>query len=477
LRKCHYLCRIFIYSVHINKLDDFIDADDSVQSAIDKVRKYLSDKGIINPNIFPAAALPALDIRMFQANSDIDPVLIRRIKNKVLDLNEIEKLHLDNYAPLTPSVRGEVTVELAKAKETGDTYSEALMHTGIIPIELAIRMYVQKYAKTAKVKNIVDTFAKKLESAKSFENTKQEIATNQDRQKEILTNIDSIKEKQKSGEEGKKFKAKVDAINYDKEISDVANSIIKQAQKKVSAQLSNTNAKLSRKDAESICAVFAKFAENLQAEIQVLLEDAVTKNVQKNAEDLLTEYKNKIAALSSELSVDGVTVNPFEMMDGDIESINNIEKLLNSVTQTESERVVVGSHKVYKETFGVRRWFNKTFGTGFNVNYDLVNDYDYVTKEYVDGSELAIKFFAPIQKQLFDYGDGAVKYAKDQVKLIKLAFNKKFDELDAVLARKLEELEVCASDKESVEAIIKKTEERLDWLQKIQRKASDILEI
>lgn len=456
----------------VNKLDDFIDADDSVQSAIDKVRKYLSDKGIINPNIFPSAALPALDIRMFQANSDIDPVLIRRIKNKVLDLNEIEKLHLDNYAPLTPSVIGEVTAELAKAKETGDAYSEALIHTGIIPIELAIRTYVQKYAKTAKVKNIVDTFAKKLESAKSFENTKREIATNQDRQKEILSNIDSIKSKLKSGAECKKFKAKVDAINYDKEIFDVANAIIKEAQKKVSAQSSSNSSKLSRKDAESICAVFAKFAEQLQAEIQVNLENAVNEHVQKNAEGLLNEYKNKIADLSGEISVSGVTFDPFEIMDGDIGNVD-VENLLASVTKT--EQVIVKEENIYKETFGIRRWFNKIFHTNFNVEYDI--ERDYAEQEYINASELAQKFFAPIQKQLFDNCDRAVKYAKEQVKLIKLAFNKKFDELDDVLGHKLEELELCASDNKSVEAIIKKTKERLDWLEKIQNKAADILEI
>ena len=461
----------------VNKLDDFRAGEDSVTSAIEKVKKYLADKGIVNANIFPAAALPALNIRSMLRDENMDEDLRDETELKVRKINRNEMLHLDNYAPLTPSVRGEVTAELCKAKDDGDAYAEALIHTGIIPIELAIRMYVQKYAKTAKVKNIVDTFAKKLESAKSFENTKQEIVANQDRQKEILANIDSIKAKLKSGEEGKKFKAKVDAINYDKEISDVANTIIKEAQKKVSAQSSNNNSKLTRKDAQSICAVFAKFAEQLQAEIQIKLEDAVTEHVRKNAEDLLTQYKNKIANLSGELSVGGVAVNPFEMMDGDIEIINNVEKLLNSIAKTESERVKVGSHKEYKETFGFRRWLNNKLGTSFNVDYDIVDDYDYVTNEYVNGSELAQKFFAPIQKHLFDYGDGAVKYAKEQVKLIKLAFNKKFAELDAVLARKLEELELCASDRESVKAVIKQTQERLAWLEKIQNKAADILEI
>ena len=47
---------------------------------------------------------------------------------------------------------------LSEARANGDANEEALIHTGIVPIEMAIRMYVQKYAKTAKIKNIVDTF-------------------------------------------------------------------------------------------------------------------------------------------------------------------------------------------------------------------------------------------------------------------------------------------------------------------------------
>ena len=75
---------------------------------------------------------------------------------------------------------------------------------------MAIQMYVRKYAKTAKIKNIVDTFSKRLESAKSFEVTKQEITENQDKQREILANIESIKRKLASGEDAKRFKGRIE---------------------------------------------------------------------------------------------------------------------------------------------------------------------------------------------------------------------------------------------------------------------------
>ena len=116
-------------------------------------------------------------------------------KGKVRKFNRNPEMYFETLAPLTPSIRGQIENRLADARNNGDTYEEALIHCGIIPIEMAIQMYVRKYAKTAKIKNIVDTFSKRLESAKSFEVTKQEITENQDKQREILANIESIKRK------------------------------------------------------------------------------------------------------------------------------------------------------------------------------------------------------------------------------------------------------------------------------------------
>lgn len=468
----------------VNKVDDFKQGEDSVVNAIEKVRKYLEDKGIKNPNIYPATALSALDIRTFLKDvdlsklnimdDDIDTNIMEAV-TKVKKLNRNEELHLENYAPLTPSIRGEITAELAITKESKDAKAEALIHTGIIPIESAIRMYVAKYAKTAKIKNIVDTFSKKLESARTFENTKQEIALNQNKQNEILSQIESINAKLKSGEEAIKFKKQIDEINYDKEIENVTKNIIKQAQSELTSQISrHSDKKLSKKEAEGVVSEFTKFLEQLQAKLEVTLEDAVTKHIEKNAKELLNKYKNKIIDLGSEINVGTVDINPFQMMDGDISrTINNIEGLISA--SIESEQVVVNERKVYKETFGVRRWFNRHIGTNFDVDYDI--KYDYEDREYVNGSTLAQKFFAEPQRQLFDFKDISVKYAKEQAQQIKQTFNKKFIELDNVLNKKLAELEVCATDSKNVEKMIEQTNKRLKWLEDIQLRIQAILDI
>lgn len=451
----------------VNKLDDFKKGEDSVEAAITKVRDYLKDNGIENPNIYPASALTALNIRTILANSDDDnDDDVYEAKGKVRKFNRNEEMHFEKYAPLTPSMRGEVEDMLAKAVAEGDDNQQALIHAGIVPIEAAIRMYVQKYAKTAKIKNIVDTFIKKLESTQSFEKTKQEIATNRDEQKEILAQIDVIKKKLASGEDAKKFKTQIEQINYDKEISKLAQSVIVAAQKKITKQLSSTDAKLSKRDAESICQVFAKFAEGLQAEVQVKLENLISNHVKKNAEDLLEQYKKKIAELAQDVKVGSVELNPFELMQGDI--ISDTSALISKMTK--SEKVKVGEEWIANTD---KKWYKPWTWFQEKGHYKEI----YEDKEYVDGTELAQKFFAPIQELLYENSESAVEYAKKQTALIKKEFAKKFDELDAVLQSKLKELEVCAKDNENIEARIKETQERLDWLEKIQNKVNGILEI
>lgn len=451
----------------VNKLDDFKKGEDSVEAAINKVRDYLKDNGIENPNIYPASALTALNIRTILANSDDDDDDdVYEAKGKVRKFNKNEEMHFEKYAPLTPSSRGEVESLLAKAIEENDVNQQALIHTGIIPIETAIKMYVKKYAKTAKIKNIVDTFIKKLESAHSFEKTKEEIATNQDKQKEILAQIDSINRKLKNGDNAKKFKSKIQKINYDKEIGKLADSVIAEAQEKVTNQLTSIDGTLSRREAEITCQMFVKFAEELQAEVQVKLEDMISNSVQKNAEDLLEQYKIKLAELAQDINVGNVELNPFEIMQGDIDS--DMSTLINSITRT--ERIKVGEEWVENKK---KKWYKPWTWFQESGHYRNV----YANKEFVDGTELAQKFFAPIQEQLYNNRNGAVEYAKDQTRKIKEAFTLKFDELDEVLKKKLGELEVCARDNENIEAMIKETQDRLAWLEKIQEKVNSILDI
>ena len=451
----------------VNKLDDFKKGEDSIEAAITKVRDYLRDNGIENANIYPASALTALNIRTILAESDDDDDdEVYEAKGKVRKFNRNPEMYFETLAPLTPSVRGQIETRLANARSSHDTYEEALIHCGIVPIEMAIKMYVQKYAKTAKIKNIVDTFSKRLESAKSFETTKQEITENQDKQKEILANIEVIKKKLASGEDAKRFKSRIEQINYDSEIRKMANDVIMVAQKKITEQLSSSDTKISKREAEELCRQFARFADNLQAEVQVKLEELIGNHVHKSATDLLEEYRKKISELAQDVNVGNVSIDPFELMAGDIST--DVSSLINNLTETERVKVdEVWVENTSKKWYKPWTWFQEK-GHWKDV---------YEDKEYVDGTKLAQRFFAPIQEQLYENSNNAIEYAKAQTKKIKQDFSKKFAELDTVLKKKLQELEDCANDNKNVERRIRESQAKLKWLEEIQIKTKAILDI
>lgn len=455
------------YIFVLNKLDDFKKDEDSVEAAIKKARDHLRDNGIENANIYPASALTALNIRTILAESDDDnDDEVYEAKGKVRKFNKNVEMHFEKLAPLTPSIRGEIETRLKNAKSKDDDYEEALIHCGIVPIEMAIKMYVQKYAKTAKIKNIVDTFSKRLESAKSFEITKQEITENQDKQKEILANIEVIKKKLASGEDAKRFKNRIEQINYDSEIRKMANDVIMVAQKKITEQLSSSDTKMSKREAEELCRQFARFADNLQAAVQVKLEELIGNHVHKSATDLLEEYRKKISELAQDVNVGNVPIDPFELMAGDI-SID-VPSLINNLTETESVKV----DEVWIENTN-KKWYKPWTWLQEKGHWKDI----YEDKEYINGTKLAQWFFAPIQEQLYENSNNAVEYAKAQAKKIKQDFSKKFAVLDTVLEKKLQELEDCANDNKNIERRIHESRAKLKWLEEIQIKTKAILDI
>lgn len=455
----------------INKMDDFKKDDDSVVESIERVRDYLKINGIENANIYPASALTALDIRTILKNDDgadgddVDDD-IYDARGKVRKFNRNEERHFEQYAPLPRSVKKEIQSRLEEARSQGDKKAEALIHCGIVPIEMAIQLYVRKYAKTAKIKNIVDTFAQKLDSAQSFELVKKNITENQQKQKEILSNIEAIQKKISSGKDAKRFQEKIEQVNYDGEIRKRANDVIMEAQKQITAQLSSGDTKISKGEAEEICKQFARFADNLQAEVQVKLEDLIENHVHKNANNLLEEYKKKLSELAQDVKVGGVPLDSFALMAGDIST--DVSSLIKNLTETESVKVdEVWVENTKKKWYKPWTWFQEK-GHWKSI---------YEDKEYVDGTKLAQQFFAPIQEQLYQNSDSAITYAKAQTVKIKRAFSQKFAELDMVLKQKLQELEECAKNNQDVERRIQESQDKLKWLEGIQTRVKSILDI
>ncbi len=465
----------------INKMDEYWRDEDSVESAIGKVRNYLADKGIENPNIYPASAITALWIRDTLKNiedmsSDDDgETEIEEAKKLVRRMVKKDKLHFETYAPLSAMTRGGIENRLAELTRANDKKGLALIHSGIVPIEEAIKMYVIKYAKTAKIKNIVDTFAKKLESQKTFENAIAAISTNEEAKEKIIKRIDFIEAKLESGEKAKQFKDVIMKINYDKEITEQTNKIIQEVESEITKYLRNhVKEEMTEAEAERVWRKLTQQAENLNAKMIAELENIVNHTVKQNASDLLDRYKEKLSELVEDMGVgntDAFQIDPFKMMEGRISDLEDVDSLIEEAKAVKQSYEVVGHHKKYHELFGFRRWL------GFNVSYDLVDDYDYVDKEYISGEKLSNQFIVPIQAQLYKNRDMVVSYTKQEIEEIKNIFFGQFRKLDEILGQKFKELKECASNKTTAEEKLEEAQKKLKWLEDIQNRIDQILDI
>lgn len=454
----------------VNKLDDFKNGQDSIEGALNNVREYLLRKGIVNPNIYPASALTALHIRTTLTKSDghgdddIDEV--EEAQLLVRKFNRNKEKHFEQYAPLPPSVKDLIAKRLQNAIDNDNADEQALIHSGIVPIEEAIRMYVRKYAKTAKIKNVVDTFMGRIESAQSFQLTKQQITQNEALQQSIIDRIELIENKLANGTEVGKFKSQIESVNYDNDIRKIADNIITEAQKQITVQLTNST-KMTRHEAEEMCRRFTRFAEDLQARVQVDLENLISNTIQKNAKDLLEIYKTKLADLVNDVCVDGIEISPLEIMRGHI-PVNFSNDIISSLSK--KEKVVTGQKWVENRN---KKWYKPWTWFSESGHYEDVVEY----KEYIDGTGLAQKFFAPLQESLYNNSMAATEYAKQQTKIIKKDFSAKFDELDKVLKDKLDELKQCANDKKEVAVKLDELNKKMKWLEGIQNRVNEILDI
>lgn len=459
----------------VNKLDERKKEDGDINETLTRIESYLQTHGIKKPNLFPAAALPALNIRLMKNNEEIDEDEMDSTEYKVKKLNRYEDFHFENYAVLPPRVRGEVKAKLDKTRETGngiDNMDEALIHTGIVSIEAAIRQYVNKYAKTAKIKNTVDTFMHKLEEVGCFEETKKEIAENQEEKEKIINQIDNIRAKIDSAKEGKKFEEKVNSrINdVNSKSKFILEEIVETLQKDIRKTLANNKNKteLNKEDAENEVDKLKKHAKELEKKFKVDVDELITKNLIDTSNVLLEEYKIKLQSLANEINLDKKTtinISPLSIMGGNFnESALNINSYKKSKEVQDGEEWVTNSDKKW---FKPWTWFQES--GYYRTTYKNI--------EVIDLSKLAYDYFDRIQDGLYENKENAYNYAIEQSKDIGEYFKKEFSNLDKILKDKLNELESYASDKEKVEERIKESERRLKWLEDIKVQVESILEI
>ena len=456
----------------VNKMDDRRKEDGQTEQTLARVRMYLKKHGIVNPNLFPAAALPALNIRLAEGGADLDEDTLDETELKVRKLNRNDDLHFENFSPLPASILKNMQHEVEKAIEENDSYKQALIHTGVVSIEAAIRQYVQKYAKTAKIKNIVDTFMHKLDEVGCFEETKKELAKNKGKNEEIVSQIDVITGKVSDLKTAQEFRSSVDKAlkNIEGDLRTVEEKLIERFQNRITRKIrSYQGEELSPREAEDEIDRLNRFAAGLEPDFRNEMGDLVRDHLIKTSTALLNEYKRKLESLTDEIDpnlMGGIKIEPLKLMEGSV--VTNQDIIVRKYVATKK----VEDGKEWVKNYE-KKWYKPW--TWFQESGYWCTKYKDV--EYVEVEKMVQEFFAPIQESLWSSSDHVKKYVSKQSKEIAGAFEKEFRRLDNVLNSKLQELKNYATDKENAEKRIAECEERLEWLESIKNKVEAILAI
>lgn len=461
----------------VNKFDDRKKEDGDTSQTLDRIRSYLRTHGIDSPNLFPASALPALNLRLIENEAqEVDDDTCDDTRVKVRKLNRNENLHLEKYASLPISIRNEINERLKGVRSSWkedplDNPNEALIHTGITSIEAAIRQYVQKYAKTAKIKNIVDTFVHKLDEVGCFEKTKRELAQNQEESERIVRQIESIKRKIDDAKAAIKFEDKVGKAL--RQVEDDSKKVVKEItikyQKNITEQHDSLrDEEISIGDVDNVVGKLKKFVKALELEFEVELNDLIRESILNTSNSLLSEYKQKLISLTEEIDIDGINgilIDPIKLMSGSI----NLDQL--SINRHIQDKEIEDGKEYIENTD--KAWYKPWTWLQESGYYRT----KYKTVPFVNSGTLAQEFFSPIQQDMLKNGKNACEHAKSQSSKIAEQFKVEFKRLDDVLKTKLLELEDYATGKELAEKRIKESEHKLTWLEQIHLKVESILEI
>lgn len=363
----------------INKMDQFNPEEEDIGKAIISAKRYLASYGIEDPQLFPCSAFTALNIRTYFADIDIDnltraeerqfPLTARDTLPMIDKFIGYESMHLEKYSTLSPSAQRELNYRLSQAVENNDTKEQALIHSGIYSLEAAITAYVKKYAKTKKIKDLVESFQEVLESNEVLVKAKTRVATDAASAQACADRAASVRQKIADGREAEAFKQKIAALDPMPKITDKAEQLKQNATTKSSKIFRPYGETItSRDEAKRLVNQFSTFSSDAMAELTSELESVINTEIVNTGESLLMKYQEKLSKFDENTKDEQLDFQTVDLIKGALqtmresaeswtsddfatETVDDIgentyeERIYYEKVGQESEEVVAGSHE------------------------------------------------------------------------------------------------------------------------------------
>lgn len=496
----------FIFAV--NKMDNFIphpsdDGPDCISRALDNVKSGLEDRGIYNPNIYPVCSLPAL-----QSRTEMKGIRARALEGFVDMCEEYDVMHFENYyeynnLPLTVRNR----IENFKVQST-DTNETIEIHTGIVSIEQAIAQYINKYARTTKVYDLVQSFNEKLNELATVAHLEDAIRKDENAKTEIDKQIQGIKETIESAKNAQMRSKNIDSIDLvssvNQRLEEYFSSINTQISKMISGE---TKVEITK--ALNQCEQIKKQCEAIAIQIKVHIGKIIQDAYKTSINQIVEEYKKYLADLNLNVNSSALAFSPISLVSTSLSDLSTIIK--------DNTQIVDESYEIDEEyqvkikgtkgrnaaicaatgaaagaalgSFipGIGTFIGGVAGAlsgavsgtvmGNKEHYETRTRKKLITKEgqYLDMRSISKEYTQEFQESVINVKEQTTDFVKNETVRLKDHLKEELKKIDVVLKIKLDSLsKVEAESKIKAEELAKKQAD-LKWLEDIQERVTDII--
>ena len=492
----------------INKINCFDpqpkhDGPGCIRRVLEGVKKDLEDRGIRNPNIFPVAALPALQLR----EKSRRPHSLNEFKDYSEDFEEMRFDQYNDYSHLPVSIqRG---LEEDKKNASPDELVE--IYTGIVSLEEAIKLYVKKYARTTKVMDLVLAFNSKLEELSAEASLREALHKNQAVKAEMERQIVQVRKNIETARNAQTFSAKVDKLDLvsgaQREITQLFNGLRTDISKMMAGR--DTMVELSK--AKMQCVDIEKRSQSIQTQLKVQVEKIVVDTYKNTVESIISEYKKYLKDLNMGSEGDKLHLNPLKLVASEVSGLD-INTLIGAHSEVKNETEV--KLETYQEQTGGSSRFTNTVisgticsiiggaiglltgmgvdkgvrlgiagGTMLGLHKGDTRTYESKIRRielpkqvtYVDMSVVASEFLQPIQEDLATTEKTVLDYVKQETVEVKSFINRKLEAIDKVLDSKLNMLSQYETGVKEMNAEIAENQKQLEWLEDIEKRVNSIV--
>lgn len=479
------------------------DGPGCIKRILNGVKKDLEDRGIRNPNIFPVAALPALQLR----EEDQFGMVLNSYK---MFANAFEEMRFDQYTDFM-HLPASLKKKIDDSKKNGLPDELIEIYTGIISLEEAINLYVKKYARTAKIMDLVLAFNSKLEELTAEANIREALRKDQAVKAEMEKQIKQVRKNIEVARKARIFSTKVDNLDLVSGAQCEVTALFKGLRTDISTMMAGRQTKVELSKAKQQCAEIEKQSQSIITQLKVQVEKIVVNTYKNTIDDIIAEYKKYLQDLNMSAVGDKLKLNPLKLVGSQLGDID-MDKLINAHKEAMTEKEIkVESYTVKTgsdttdNTIGGGFWggiiggvlgtvvpgIGTVFGTavgtaiggwignkrGDTTKYDVKTRHIEIpqTNTYVNMNVVASEFLQPIQEELAVTEKAVLDYVKTETVEVKSFISRKLQDIDKVLDSKLNILAKYETGIKEKDAIIAERQKQLKWLEDIEKKVNRIV--